>query len=145
MARISDSLGRLAPSSSSSMGMRTISGESMASSSSLRGSIMPSPAPHASKTAQGEGVPALSGSEVKSLTVELVLLSRRGSKESTAALSWSFSSGRGRLDLNRRKSILADELAGDDTREAAAAEEEELGRMEEDGHLLRAAADRAAR
>ena len=69
---------------SSSVGIRTISGLSMASSSSLRGSTIPSPAPHASKTAQGEGVPALRGSDVKSETVEEVLLSRRGSSALSA-------------------------------------------------------------
>lgn len=101
---------------------------------------MPSPAPHASKTAQGEGVPALSGSEVKSETVEEVLLSRRGSSDvddDDDSISWS-SSGRGRLDLNRRKSTLL--LL--DTRDAAA---EDVGRIADDeGHLLRAATVRAA-
>jgi len=101
---------------------------------------MPSPAPHASKTAQGEGVPALSGSEVKSETVEEVLLSRRGSSDDDDSISWS-SSGMGRLDLNRRKSTLL--LLAEDTRDAAAEEE---GRITDDdeGHL-RAAAVRAAR
>jgi len=142
---MSDSLGRLAPSSSSSMGMRTISGLSMASSLSLRGSMMPSPAPHASKTAQGEGVPALSGSEVKSETSGAVLLSMRGSDVvEDSVISWS-SSGRGRLDLNRRKSttllLLLLLLA---TLDAAA---EEVGRKDDDdeGHLVLAAAVRAAR
>jgi len=140
---MSDSLGRLAPSSSSSMGMRTISGLSMASSSSLRGSMMPSPAPHASKTAQGEGVPALSGSEVKSEMSGAVLLSRRGSDVEDSVISWS-SSGRGRLDLNRRKSTTLLLLLLLATLDAAA---EEVGRKDDDdeGHLVLAAAVRAAR
>ena len=146
MARISDSLGRLAPSSSSSMGIRTISGLSMASSSLLSGSIMPSPAPHASKTAQGEGVPAFNLSDVKSETVEDVLLSRRGCSVDESIFVGS-SSSRGRLDLNRRtlcnefklhcvllEIVILLLLAATDV----------LGNREE-GHLRRAAAVRAAR
>ena len=103
---------------------------------------MPSPAPHASNTAQGEGVPALSGSEVKSDTVEEVLLSRRGSSDVESVISCS-SSGRGRLDLNRRKSTTLLLLLWLATRDAAA---EDVGNTDEDeGHLVLAAADRAAR
>jgi len=52
--------------SASEVGMRTASGESLSWSSGLRGWIAPSPAPQASKTAQGEGVPDLVLSDVKS-------------------------------------------------------------------------------
>jgi hypothetical protein len=130
------------------VGIRTISGLSIASSDSLKGSIIPSPAPHASKTAQGEGVPALSGSDVKSDTVEEVLLSRRGPSDADdSTTSWS-SSGRGRLDLNRRKSTVAAVLLLAETSDAAADDD---GRIDDDddvdvcGHLLRTAAVLAAR
>ena len=50
--------------SSPSMGMATAFGESMDSSSSLDSPSLISLAPHASKTAQGEGVPDLAGLNV---------------------------------------------------------------------------------
>jgi len=82
---------------------------------------------------------------VKSETSGAVLLSRRGSDVvEDSEISWS-SSGRGRLDLNRRKSttllLLLLLLA---TLDAAA---EEVGRKDDDdeGHLVLAAAVRAAR
>lgn len=63
---------------------------------------MPSPAPQASNTAQGEGVPALLGLDVKSLTVSEVLLSRWGVERCSASVSSVSADCSGREDLNRR-------------------------------------------
>ena len=78
---------------------------------------------------------------MKSDTVGEVLLSRRGSSDvDESAISCS-SSGRGRLDLNRRKSTTLLLLLA--TSDAAA---EDVGNTDDDeGHLVLAAADRAAR
>ena len=74
-----------------------------------------------------------------------MLLSRRGSSDDIEdSISWS-SSGRGRLDLNRRKSTLLLLLLLLTLDEAAEDVGSRIDADDDEGHLVRAAAVRAAR